>query len=175
MAMAAAIELRHLWAPIQRWWALAGRLLGGSPNCTRQPPRRRRHLPRRRATSAHHVTDCTTTAAATRTAKVLDLREGVSGSTGLAVPVLAAQWATLCGGGRVTDQAALRRLAVDLLVFAADDDELGLQGALWVLTELSDADRATVWARADGMGARAVRELSEIFACTPREVMDRLT
>jgi hypothetical protein len=75
----------------------------------------------------------------------------------------------------VTDQADLRRLALDLLLAAADDDLLGLKGCLWVVNELSEIDRATVLARVDGMGARAVRELALIWDVTPADALRRLT
>jgi hypothetical protein len=75
----------------------------------------------------------------------------------------------------VTDQVALRRLSHDLVLFAADDDELGLQGALWALTQLGEVDRAIAWARADGVGARALRQLAFEWDVTPAEALARLT
>jgi hypothetical protein len=75
----------------------------------------------------------------------------------------------------MTDQAALRQLAYDLVLFAAADDERGLRGVLWALSELSDIDRATTWARADGVGGRALRELADIWHTTPAEALIRLT
>ena len=73
------------------------------------------------------------------------------------------------------DSASIRRLALDLLRNAAEDDSIGVQAAFLAINDLSDLDRAVVLARVDGIGARAIRELAFLWGVEPAEALRRLT
>lgn len=131
-----------------------------------------RHAPRLRLQPAPTYT------AATRelqTPEMQRLWEGGSCGTRWPVPLFTARRSTLRRVGRVIAEADIERLATELLLASADHDLLGVRGAFLAINDLDDADRSTVLARTDRLGAHALGALAIVWDVTPAEALRRLT
>jgi hypothetical protein len=78
----------------------------------------------------------------------------------------------------VIDTDDARRLAGDLLVAHVEHDAVGVAAISLVREHLTEDERPSYQAMLQlavhQLAADAILELAEVYACTPREVIDRL-